>query len=88
MVFSLAVKGISSTRVILDFHSKSPELVTNIFDLSKMTVPEEKKALQNKYQFEEGKIVYILCRREQIFYKVLSSAVSQPRRKKVLPRAT
>ena len=33
--------GVSSTRVILDFHSKSPDLVTIIFDLSEVTVPDE-----------------------------------------------
>ena len=37
----LSVQGISNTCVILDFQSKSPDLVTFIFDLSKVTVPEE-----------------------------------------------
>ena len=40
-VFLVSVQGISNTRVISDFHSKSPDLVTIIFDLSKVTVPEE-----------------------------------------------
>ena len=44
--------------------------------------------LQNKYQFDEGKNVNILRIREQNFDKVLSSAVSQPPRKKVLTHAT
>ena len=39
--FSVAVKGIFSTRIISVFHSKSLYLVTIIFDLSKVTVPEE-----------------------------------------------
>ena len=40
-LFSLSVKGISCTRVISDFHLKSPDLVTISFDLSKVTVPDE-----------------------------------------------
>ena len=40
-LFSLSVKGISCTCVISHFHSKSPDLVTIIFDLSKGTVPDE-----------------------------------------------
>ena len=41
MGISLSVKGISCTRVILDFHSKSLDLATIIFDLSKVTLPDE-----------------------------------------------
>ena len=44
MVFSLAIKGISSTHVISDV----PDLVKIIFDLCKVTVPQEQKAQQNK----------------------------------------
>ena len=44
--------------------------------------------MQNKYQFENGKNVNILRRREQHFDEVLSSAVSQHPSKKVLTRAT
>ena len=41
MGISLSVKGISCTHVILDFHSKSPDLVIIIIDLSEVTVPDE-----------------------------------------------
>ena len=41
-----------------------------------MRVPEEQNALQNKYQFEEGKNVNILRRRELSFDEILSSADS------------
>ena len=37
----LSVQGISNTRVISDFHSKSPDLVIIIIDLSEVTVPDE-----------------------------------------------
>ena len=40
-LFLVSVKGISCIRVISDFHSKRLDLVTIIFDLSKVTVPEE-----------------------------------------------
>ena len=40
-VFLVSVQGISNTRVISDFHSKSPDLVIIIIDLSKVTVPDE-----------------------------------------------
>ena len=55
------------------------DLVPIIFYLSKVTVPQvkSKKALQNKYQFEEGKNVNIFRRREQNFDEVLSSATSK-----------
>ena len=37
----LSVQGISNTRVISDSHSKSPDLVIIIIDLSEVTVPDE-----------------------------------------------
>ena len=40
-VFLVSVQGISNTRVISDFHSKSPDLVIIIIDLSEVTVPDE-----------------------------------------------
>ena len=52
--FLVDVLCISSTRVISDSHSKSPDLVTIIFDVWGA-------------EFEEGKNVNILCRREHNF---------------------